>query len=117
MSNITSDYSFWSIAKQGACNKEIFQTALEWSKNFTHDDIVILWAKSNKSNVKNRIFEQSEHTQTVIISEPYRYDILNINLVIYETNLNLVVTDTQELDYLEAIIHYEGKTTGQMAIY
>lgn len=90
MSNLGSDYSVCSIVKQGASDKEIIRTALEMSKNFTREDIVILWTNQTSQMLKTEYVEKSVHTRTVIVSEHYRYNILKVNQVIYENNLNFL---------------------------
>lgn len=101
MSTKLSKYSICSLVKSGADDRVLVHTALEMSEKFTSNDMVILWTKEVRLNLIKDFIESTQHTRTVIISQPYRYDIRNANQEIYKNNLN----------FLQAVHRKNIKTT------
>ncbi|CAG9824059.1 unnamed protein product [Phaedon cochleariae] len=92
---IGNSFKVHSVLKPNAGAYVLLQTALENSKKFSKNDLVILWLQNTYEYPNTRILSQMNHTNVLIITEPYRYDFdyINdldyINKSIYENNLHL----------------------------
>lgn len=76
-----------SIRKPGASDEELAQTAIRIGRDFTKNDFIVLWLNKTNTKVLEIFIGRTQHTQVIILSEPYRYDI-NINQIVYNNNIN-----------------------------
>lgn len=81
------EYSVQSIRKPGASDEELVHTAIANSRDFSKNDVIVIWLNKTNARILDTFVEETQHTQSLIISEPYRYDI-SINQRIYRNNLN-----------------------------
>lgn len=79
-----------SILKPNATEGELVKTILQNSANFTKNDAVIFWPNKISSNLENILLHTQQHTNTIIMTEPYRYDREYLNQAIYIRNLTLI---------------------------
>ncbi|KAG5872124.1 hypothetical protein JTB14_013444 [Gonioctena quinquepunctata] len=86
MSKLTEEYSILSFVKPNATDAELVVTATNLARDFTKDDVVLIWPNRLTSNSLDNIRSNLKNTYTIIISEPYRSN-GNINQLIYENNL------------------------------
>ncbi|KAG5899165.1 hypothetical protein JTB14_029000 [Gonioctena quinquepunctata] len=86
MSKLTEEYSILSFVKPHATDAELVVTATNLARDFTKDDVVLIWPNRLTSNSLDNIRSNLKNTYTIIISEPYRLN-GNINQLIYENNL------------------------------
>ncbi|KAG5893570.1 hypothetical protein JTB14_028337 [Gonioctena quinquepunctata] len=82
MSKLTEEYSILSFVKPHATDAELVVTATNLARDFTKDDVVLIWPNRLTSNSLDNIRSNLKNTYTIIISEPYRLN-GNINQLIY----------------------------------
>lgn len=74
MSKITHSHSILPIVQSGSNDMELITTALEMTRDFTSDDVIIFWSKRTSLNIINDLILKSQHTRIIVISQPYRFD-------------------------------------------
>lgn len=82
-----TQYNVQSIRKPGARDEELVQTAITNGKDLSKNDFIVIWFNKTNANVLESFVKKLQHTQVIILSEPYRYDI-NVNQNVYNNNLN-----------------------------
>ncbi|KAG5866462.1 hypothetical protein JTB14_030409 [Gonioctena quinquepunctata] len=64
---------------------KLVHTAIANSKNFSKMDVIVIWLDKINSTLLETFLNEIQHTKSIIISEPYRYDI-RVNQIIYKQN-------------------------------
>ncbi|KAG5863261.1 hypothetical protein JTB14_023283 [Gonioctena quinquepunctata] len=82
----TDDYVIHSIIKPNANNCELYQEA----KCASNDDIIIFWDKTLNGKLLQDLTKTTKLTNLIILTEPYRYAIKDINDIIYKNNVMAV---------------------------
>lgn len=78
-----------SVLKLNAGNKELVKTAIDASKHFTPQDIVLLWPNENFTPLFRHFLSSLRHTNFLILSCPYHPTNKYFNDRIYNSNLSL----------------------------
>lgn len=87
--NCMSRFTATSIIKPHAQSREIIESAVSSSKNFSKRDVVVLWPSNINTSHFNDLHSRLQHTNFIILSTPYRYDKPIHNEKIYYGNLAL----------------------------
>lgn len=79
-----------SILKPNCNTSTLLDTAVKHTKYFTKNDVVIIWLDIAMNKIEEKkIIMNLMHTNTIIITQPYRHDIKGINELIYQGNLQM----------------------------
>lgn len=87
--NIMGRNTITSIIKPNANNKEIIDSAVISSMDFSKKDVVVLWPSNVNVSQYKDLNLRLQHTNFIVLSSPYRYDILEQNEKTYHVNLAL----------------------------
>nr|XP_023020235.1 uncharacterized protein LOC111508846 [Leptinotarsa decemlineata] len=79
------NYSIQSILKPKCTPDKLIEKAIDNTKN----DFVIIWPEKLSKSITKKFILNLKHTHSIIMTEPYRYDIRGINDEIYQGNLQL----------------------------
>ncbi|KAG5897232.1 hypothetical protein JTB14_023651 [Gonioctena quinquepunctata] len=108
----TDDYVIHSIIKPNANNYELYHTAAQEAKCASKDDINIFWDKTLNGKLLQDLTKTTKHTNLIILTEPYRYDIGDINNIIYENNVTTAkILHQQNQEVVSATIFSGVATT------
>ncbi|KAG5869915.1 hypothetical protein JTB14_012118 [Gonioctena quinquepunctata] len=83
----TDDYVIHSIIKPNPNNYELYHTAVQEAKCASKNDIIIFWDKILNGKLLQDLTKTTKHTNLIILTKPYRYDIEDINNIIYRNNV------------------------------
>lgn len=81
-------YRMQAVLKPNSSNTELIDTALEGSKYFSKDDIVIIWPFNLSSDFFGKFLMKTTHTNSLILTRPYGRGIEENNFI-YESTLSL----------------------------
>ncbi|KAG5896544.1 hypothetical protein JTB14_030747 [Gonioctena quinquepunctata] len=83
-------YKIQSFIKPNASDSELMKTARLNSRNYTTDDIVIIWTNECRLNLIEDFILTLTHSNILILTEPFRYDYPLRNERIHNNNLSLM---------------------------
>lgn len=87
--NKLEKYYVHTFLKPKATNQELLSTVLQQSRGFTCEDYVIFWPNLTGSYLVNDFLLELQHTNPILLTSPYRFDLLEANIVIYNNNISL----------------------------
>lgn len=87
--NKLDKYYVHAFIKPKASNQELLTTVLNQSRGYNDDDYVILWPKIAGAYLVKDFYLKLQHTNPIILTPHYRFNVFNTNNVIYNNNLAL----------------------------
>lgn len=87
--NQTEMFRVFSVVKPYADINDLVSTALQYSKNFTKRDTVVLWSDKPHQDLVSAFIRKLEHTNPLVLTQPYCYNSSHKIAEIYRNNLSL----------------------------
>ncbi|XP_074036810.1 uncharacterized protein [Leptinotarsa decemlineata] len=83
------NYSIQAILKPNSTTDTLIETVIKHSENLSNKDVVVLWTDRTSTDILKKFVLKVQHTNPVIITQPYRYDNRENVDSIYHRNLQL----------------------------